>query len=64
MRFLSESGYDPRALIEVMNVLEQAGGGGQPEFLSTHPDPGNRRGRIEAAIEEIDPQGLPAGRER
>jgi predicted Zn-dependent protease len=46
------AGYDPNAMIEVMRVLEAASGGArQPEFLSTHPDPGNRIQRIEEAIE-------------
>src|SRR5512138_850539 len=45
VHFMSESGYDPRALSEVMRILAESGGGArQPEFLSTHPDPGNRLG--------------------
>lgn len=51
VRFMSEAGYDPTALIEVMRILEEAGGGArQPEFFSTHPSPDNRVARIEAAI--------------
>jgi predicted Zn-dependent protease len=39
--------YDPRQMAEVFRTLDretaQAGGGGRlPEWLSTHPDPGNR----------------------
>ena len=59
---MSEAGYDPRALIQVMQVLQQAsGGGGQPEFLSTHPYPTNRMEKIQAAIQAIFPNGLPTG---
>jgi predicted Zn-dependent protease len=67
--FMSEAGYDPRVLIEVMNILEKSSGGGgrRPEFLSTHPDPGNRRERIQEAIDRRYPNGVPpeltAGRE-
>lgn len=55
---MTSAGYDPRALINVMNILEDAsGGGGQPEFMSTHPDPGNRRQIITEAIERLYPGG-------
>jgi predicted Zn-dependent protease len=53
VRFLSEAGYDPREMIEVMKVLAESGGGArQPEFFSTHPNPANRIENIEAAIRE------------
>lgn len=62
VRILSESGYDPRALIRVMEILEEASGGSSmPEFASTHPDPGNRIQEIEAAIQEFYPNGVPEG---
>jgi len=61
VRFIAEAGYDPRALIRVMDILEAASRGGRPpEFLSTHPDPGNRRQRIRQAIAERFPDGVPA----
>ena len=45
---MTETGYDPRAMIDVMEILKEvSAGGGEPEFLQTHPDPGNR-------IEAID----------
>jgi predicted Zn-dependent protease len=59
--YTAQAGYDPRAMIEVMRVLEQNSGGGQPEFLSTHPNPGNRIGELERAIAAEYPQGVPAG---
>jgi len=47
------TGYDPRAMSEVMQILARAGGGSnQPEFFSTHPNPDNRIARIEEAIAE------------
>ena len=62
VRFMADSGYDPRSLIGVMEVLAGAGGGsGQPEFMSTHPDPGNRQEEIQKAIEEEFPNGVPDG---
>lgn len=60
VRFMSDAGYDPRAMIEVMDVLKKASGGsGQPEFMSSHPDPGNRAALIRAAIERHFPDGVP-----
>lgn len=61
VRFLVEAGYDPRAMLEVMRILgESSGGSGRaPEFMSTHPDPGNRREVIAGAIERRFPNGVP-----
>ena len=58
---MSDAGYDPRALVGVMKILARAGGGSrQPEFFSTHPDPGNRGELIRARIEQKFPGGVPA----
>ena len=49
-------------MIEVMRVLEAASGGSNPpEFLSTHPNPGNRIEKIKAEIAGQFPNGLPGG---
>lgn len=61
MRFLSDAGYDLRALRGVMKSLEPAGGGGQPEFFSTHPNPENRIGESQDAINAEFPSGVPGG---
>ena len=54
VRFMAQAGYDPRALIGVMKILEEAAGGGEraPEWQSTHPAPENRVAKIEEAIEK------------
>ena len=60
--FMAQSGYDPRSLIGVMEILAEASGGSrQPEFLSTHPDPGNRIGDINRHIDTLFPEGMPDG---
>ncbi len=62
VKFMSDAGYDPRAMIEVMKILKEAGGGGrQPEFFSSHPNPENRIGKIQEAIKATFPNGLPNG---
>jgi beta-barrel assembly-enhancing protease len=60
VRVMSEAGYDPRQLLEVMKILETVGGGRrQSEFMSTHPNPGNREQVIEQAITKLYPSGVP-----
>ena len=63
VRFTSEAGYDPRAMVGVMEVLAEASAGQSrpPEFFSTHPNPERRVERIKAAIEEKFPDGVPGG---
>lgn len=65
VELMAAAGYDPRAQIRVMEVLREASEGrsGPPEFLSTHPDPGNRIERLKAIIAERWPNGLPGGLE-
>ena len=47
LRLVREAGYDPSAMIRVMQVLEKASGGSsRPEVASTHPSPANRIARI------------------
>ncbi|MGB3776149.1 MAG: M48 family metalloprotease [Leeuwenhoekiella sp.] len=51
VRFMLEAGYNPEAMIEVMQILKAASGGRDvPEFQSTHPDPENRIAKIKEAI--------------
>lgn len=60
VEFMSEAGYDPRALLRVMEILAASTEGARPpEFFSTHPNPDNRIARIQEAIDEVFPQGVP-----
>ncbi len=61
VRFSSQAGYDPRAMLKVMVILGKAAKTRTPEFFSTHPNPENRIKKIEAEIIEKFPQGVPAG---
>ena len=57
---MAEAGYDPRSMIGVMEILAEASSGAAPpEFFSTHPNPDNRIGAIEATINELYPNGVP-----
>ncbi|MBT8144268.1 MAG: M48 family metalloprotease [Gammaproteobacteria bacterium] len=60
VRFMAEAGYDPRALLRVMEILESSSGGSQtPGWYRTHPNYSNRVARIELAISEVFPDGIP-----
>lgn len=62
IRIASEAGYDPRAMIGVMETLAQASSGSrQPEFFATHPRPENRQARIREEIAKRFPSGVPDG---
>lgn len=51
VRLMVRSGYNPREMIKVMEILKEAGGPNRvPEFQSTHPDPENRIEKINEAI--------------
>lgn len=53
--FMSESGYDPQDMVKLMQILGSLDQGQRPpEFLSTHPDPGNRILQIQTDIQNIN----------
>ncbi len=59
--FTPAAGYDPRSMIQVMEILDRESQGSKPpEFMSTHPNPGNRIEQIQRDIATDFPQGLPA----
>lgn len=53
--YMSKVGYNPEAMVSVMELLKQVSGGSggkMAEWTSTHPDPGNRAEYLEAAIQQ------------
>ena len=53
VKYLFQCGYKPEAMIEVMEILNEASGKNKnPEFLSTHPNPDNRITKIKEAIQQ------------
>jgi predicted Zn-dependent protease len=62
VRFMADAGYDPRAMLQVMEILtESHSGASPPEFFSTHPNPDNRMVKIQEAILKEFPDGIPDG---
>jgi len=41
-QIMARAGYDPRQMARMFERIERQGGGRGPEWLSDHPDPGNR----------------------
>jgi predicted Zn-dependent protease len=61
VKVMGQANYDPNVMMKVMQILEQAGSGNGVEFLSTHPSPENRIGKIQQAISDLYPSGVPGG---
>jgi predicted Zn-dependent protease len=45
-QIMARAGYDPRQMANMFRTIEREGGGQGPEWLSDHPDPGNRYAAI------------------
>jgi hypothetical protein len=46
-QIMARAGYDPRDLGHMFETIaKESGGGGNPQWLSSHPDPGNRSAYI------------------
>jgi beta-barrel assembly-enhancing protease len=45
-QILARAGYDPREMANMFKTIEKEGGGGGVEWLSSHPNPGNRYNAI------------------
>lgn len=41
-QIMARAGYDPRDMANMFRTIEQQGGSGGPQWLSDHPNPGNR----------------------
>ena len=62
LEFMTQAGYDPRAMLHVMQVLEEVskGQGRPPQILVTHPYPEQRMRDIDAWIREHYAGGVPS----
>jgi predicted Zn-dependent protease len=53
MELAVRAGYDPDAAVSLWQKMGSMGGSAPPEFLSTHPAPGNREAELAAMIPEM-----------
>jgi predicted Zn-dependent protease len=60
LRYMTRAGYDPYEMPKVFNTLDRVSGDhgmrGTPEWMSTHPNPGNRVKNIDARIGKLPPE--------
>ncbi|MYE11637.1 MAG: M48 family metallopeptidase [Gammaproteobacteria bacterium] len=49
----ARAGYDPAAAVTLWRKMEREGGTGPPQFLSTHPNPANRRETLAALGQQM-----------
>jgi hypothetical protein len=52
-QIMARAGYDPRDMASMFRTIEQQSGGSGPEWLSDHPNPGNRSAYITKEAELI-----------
>ena len=56
-QIMARAGYDPRALARMFETIEResrsSGGGGTPQWMSSHPNPGNRTVYINKEAESL-----------
>ncbi|KXK06561.1 MAG: peptidase M48, Ste24p [Acidobacteria bacterium OLB17] len=57
-QIMAAAGYDPRDLAHMFQTIQAQSRGGAPEWLSSHPDPGNRYEKImrEAEMLNVNPR--------
>lgn len=67
LRYMTREEYDPREMVKVFGVLDRVGraegGGRMPEWLSTHPNPGNRQTHIRELIAQTGATGSVVNRD-
>lgn len=59
VKLMSQAGYNPQALIDVLMMLRDINMQVPVEFFVSHPSPVNRVARIEFAIKQQFPDGVP-----
>ena len=52
-QIMARTGYDPRAMASMFRTIEREGGARGPEWLSNHPNPGNRSEYITREAESL-----------
>jgi hypothetical protein len=53
-QIMARAGYDPRQMANMFRTIERQGGSRGPEWLSDHPNPGNRNEAINREAESLN----------
>jgi len=57
VQLMARAGYNPLDLMHMFQTIEKQGGGGGPQFLSDHPNPGNREAYIKEEASHLRIEG-------
>jgi len=57
VQLMARAGYDPLDLMHMFQTIEKQGGSGGPQFLSDHPNPGNREAYIKEEASHLQIAG-------
>jgi Zn-dependent protease with chaperone function len=52
-QIMARAGYDPRDMANMFKTIEAQGGSGAPQWMSGHPDPGNRYSYINKEAQSL-----------
>ena len=58
-QIMYDAGFDPQSMVSFFRKLEQEGSKGGPEFLNSHPNPGNRAQNVQAMLSRYPPKKYP-----
>jgi Zn-dependent protease with chaperone function len=56
-QILARAGYDPREMANMFRTIERQSGSGGPQWMSSHPNPGNRYNAITQEAQSLRVQG-------
>jgi Peptidase family M48 len=56
-QIMAAAGYDPRRMADMFRTIERQGGSGGPEWMSSHPNPGNRYDAINREAAQLQIRG-------
>ncbi|HSL21452.1 MAG TPA: M48 family metallopeptidase [Vicinamibacterales bacterium] len=56
-QLMARAGYDPREMASMFETIQKQGGSRGPEWLSSHPNPGNRAAAIHREAEMLRVEG-------
>ncbi len=54
VQIMAAAGYDPRSMATMFQTIQQDGGSRMPQWLSSHPDPGNRSTYVLAEAKQLE----------
>ena len=52
-KIMYEAGYDPHEMVRFFEKLQEESGNGGPQFMSDHPNPGNRANAVDQEISQL-----------